>query len=101
MGDDNKWLKTSPREFWGELAPCEHVLQIYETEESFISTLAGFVCDGISSGDCTMVIATRQHIGALKEALSNQGLNVNALIGEGLFRPLDAKAALSNFMQAN
>ena len=29
--------------FWGELSPCDHVLQIYDNDRVLLSTLAGFV----------------------------------------------------------
>lgn len=101
MENGKRWAHAGPREFWGELAPCEHVLQIYESEQSFIATLAGFVGDGINKGDCTIVIATREHLSALDTVLKEHGLKVDGLKKEGLYRPLDAKEALSRFMEDN
>ena len=46
--------------FWGEIAPCDHVVQIYETDEIFINALVGFVGDGINSNDSCIVIATQR-----------------------------------------
>ncbi len=89
----------SPHDFWGELAPCENALQIYQTDRTFISTLAAFVQDGINSGDYTLVIATRQHISAIGKTLGEKV--IEQAIKAGSYRPLDAKIALSNFLQAS
>jgi hypothetical protein len=33
--------------FWGEIAPCDHLVQIYEQEAAFMDSLEGFVGGGI------------------------------------------------------
>jgi hypothetical protein len=32
--------------FWGEIAPSEHLVQIYESDSAFTDTLEGFVAGG-------------------------------------------------------
>ena len=49
---------TDPRMFWGELAPCDHLVQIYDDETRFMETLERFIGDGLASGDGAIVIAT-------------------------------------------
>src|SRR5687767_5084502 len=92
------WKIKKPQDFWGEIAPCEHVLQIYETNEAFLNTLAGFVGDGINSNDCSIVIATRAHLDALESRLISHGVNVDSLVSEDLYIPIDAEEALAVFM---
>jgi len=58
MQETQIWNESNLKDFWGEIAPCDHVLQIYDNNEAFISTLTGFVGDGINAGDCTIAIAT-------------------------------------------
>ena len=41
----------SPKVFWGELAPCEHVLQIYDEDAPFMDSLQGFVGEGLARGE--------------------------------------------------
>jgi NAD(P)H-hydrate repair Nnr-like enzyme with NAD(P)H-hydrate epimerase domain len=48
--------------FWGEIAPCDHVLQIYEDDDIFLDALTGFVGGGINAGDAVIVIATATHL---------------------------------------
>ena len=84
--------------FWGEIAPCDHVVQIYEDDEVFLDTLAGFVCDGINAGDCNIVIATETHLRGLENKLFCQGIDVDELKAEEQYFPLEAEQALTNFM---
>ena len=35
--------------FWSEIPPCDHLVQIYETEGVWLDSLEGFVqCDALS-----------------------------------------------------
>ena len=92
------WQEVKPKDFWGEIAPCEHVLQIYDNNEVFINTLSQFVGDGINSGDCTIVIATQEHIESLVSLLNEHGINVDSLKNEDQFIALDAETVLQSFM---
>jgi hypothetical protein len=92
------WQEIKPKDFWGEIAPCEHVLQVYDNNEVFIKTLSEFVGDGINSGDCTIVIATRQHLLSLENSLLSHGINVDSLKKEDQYIAIDAEEVLSTFM---
>lgn len=92
------WQEVKPKDFWGEIAPCEHVLQIYDNNEVFINTLSQFVGDGINSGDCTIVIATKQHLASLETTLSEHGINVDSLKCEDQYIAIDAEDVLNEFM---
>lgn len=93
------WQLSRPQDFWGEIAPCEHVLQIYENHEAFLSTLTSFVGDGINSNDCSIVIATTKHLDLLRARLTAYGVNVDSLIKEDQYIPLDAEQTLHHFMR--
>ena len=43
-----KWNKASQRVFWGEIAPCGHVVQFYDNDDAFLDLLHDFVHDGLS-----------------------------------------------------
>jgi hypothetical protein len=92
------WKKSSAKVFWAEIAPTEHVVQIYENDENFLELLSGFVAAGIAAGECSIVIGTSVHLDWLKDDLQSQGLNVNQIIEQGFYLPLDAEQALSKFM---
>jgi hypothetical protein len=92
------WTETSSDIFWGEIAPCEHVVQIYENDEVFLDLLTGFVTGGIIANECVIVIATNSHLKGLEKCLSNLNYNVSDLISETRYVPLDAEQTLSKFM---
>jgi hypothetical protein len=99
LKNSNDGLATSSNDvFWGEIAPCEHVVQIYESDDSFLDLLTGFVSGGVEAEECAVVIATTAHLAALDERLTTAGYNVPALISNIQYVPLDAEETLSRFM---
>jgi hypothetical protein len=96
--NNETWAQSSCENFWGELAPYDHVVQIYENENNFLELLAGFIDHGVTCGDCVIVIATNSHIEALRERLENHGHSVANLIASRQYIPVDAVNALSRFM---
>lgn len=99
LKNNNDGLATSSNDvFWGEIAPCEHVVQIYESDDSFLDLLTGFVSGGVEAEECAVVIATTAHLAALEQRLTAAGYNVPALISNIQYVPLDAEETLSRFM---
>jgi hypothetical protein len=92
------WATSSNDVFWGEIAPCEHVVQIYENDEGFLDLLTGFVRGGVNAGECAVVIATAAHLEALDTRLVASGYTVSSLISKTQYIPLDAEETLSKFM---
>jgi len=95
------WQQTKTDIFWGEIAPCDHVVQIYENDTVFLDALAGFVGGGINSGDCCIIIATDNHLKELEYRLTNYGIQVHDLVSEKRYFPLNAERILSKFMVNN
>jgi DcmR-like sensory protein len=98
IDDSSEWKNSKTDVFWAEIAPCDHVIQIYENDAIFLDALAGFVGGGISAGDCVVVIATQQHLKALETRLLSYGIFVGSLIAEDRYIPLDAEKTLAKFM---
>lgn len=96
--NNDGWTKASHQVFWGEIAPCEHVVQIYENDKVFLDLLAGFVSGGVSAGDAVIVIATTAHLKGLEDRLTDEGHDIQALNASGQFLPLDAESVLAEFM---
>jgi hypothetical protein len=92
------WQKSKANVFWGEIAPCDHVLQIYENDSVFLDALTGFVGSGINSNDACIVIATPKHLSALANRLTSYGVSISNLIENDRYIPLDAEKTLSKFM---
>lgn len=84
--------------FWGEIAPCEHMVQIYDEEGVFLDSLEGFVAGGVMAGDGIVVIATPVHLRALETRLVARGLDLDGARARDQYIALDAVETLSKFM---
>ena len=91
------WKRTNADFFWGEIAPCDHILQLYTDEEQFLNTLTGFVRSGLENNDGVILIATEAHLNKLHEKLNELGMNPRPFFNANYF-PLDAHVMLSKFM---
>src|SRR5690606_10611044 len=84
--------------FWGEISPCEHMVQFYENDGVFLDTLEGYVLGGLRAGEAVIVIATRQHIDSLERRLSRQGADLAAARGGDQYIVVEAEQVLDRFM---
>jgi len=84
--------------FWGEIAPCEHLVQLYAEEGVFLDSLEGFVAGGIKAGDGVILIATPAHLRALDERLAIRGVDLDFARSRDRYIAVDAEATLSKFM---
>ena len=92
-----QWRRSKASVFWGKIAPCDHVVQIYENEQNFIHVLAQFVISGLEDGDGVIVIATSDHLLALNALFNESGINTDGLADTQYF-PLVAEKVLEKFM---
>jgi hypothetical protein len=96
---DNTYPRRAPTEvLWGDSAPFEHSLQIYADEGLFVDALEGFVSGGLRVGEGLIVIATAAHRRALERRLVARGYDVDLARAQDRYIPVDAAAALSQFM---
>jgi len=84
--------------FWGEIAPSEHLVQLYGNDQTFLDALEGFVLGGLQKGEAVVLIATPQHRQALGGRLQNHGIDLGAFRKEEQYISLDAGETLSSFM---
>jgi DcmR-like sensory protein len=80
------------------MSPCEHFVQIYEADDTFLEILSAFVGGGLLSGDAAIVIAIPSHMRELERRLTVIGVDVAAHLRDGQYVPLDAEQTLSKFM---
>jgi hypothetical protein len=92
------WSHCSSKDFWGEIAPSEHVVQVYENDKVFLDLLHGFVSEGLDAGDCVIVIATPPHLHTLDQRLVASGFNLLELSSKKDYLPVEAEVLLSKFM---
>lgn len=84
--------------FWGEIAPCEHLVQIYEDDQVYLDSLEGFIAGGLRAGDGVIVIATQAHRDALDQRLIERQIDIAAAKARDQYISLDAEETLAKFM---
>jgi hypothetical protein len=84
--------------FWGEIAPCEHLVEIYDGDAAFLDSLEGFVIGGLRGGDGVIVIATEPHLQALNARLESHIVDLASARLQGQYITADAQETLSKFM---
>ncbi|HET9747289.1 MAG TPA: MEDS domain-containing protein [Chitinophagaceae bacterium] len=99
MNLQTSWDHVNADVFWGEIAPADHVLQIYESDDILLDSLAGFIGGGIKAGECVLIIASGNHLTALHRILTSFGISVSTLVSDERYIPLNAEAILSKFMR--
>jgi hypothetical protein len=85
-------------EFWQHTSHCDHSVQIYENEASFLDTLEAFVTAGFHRNEAIIMIATPEHRAALAERLERHGIDVAAATSRGQYIVRDARASLARFV---
>jgi PAS domain S-box-containing protein len=78
--------------------PHSHAVQFYEKEEFLFGVVADFLAEGFSGNEAAVVIATPQHLDAFASHLSARGHDVEDLQHRGELTLVDAREALSRFM---
>ena len=84
--------------FWGELAPCEHSVQIYGDDATFMDALEGYVSSGLRKRESVIVIATAAHLHELEKRLRSNWIDVDRARWEDRYFALLAQETLSRFM---
>jgi hypothetical protein len=85
--------------FWGEMSPCEHLVQMYDEDAALLDALEGFIGGALRGGEGAIVIATPTHLAHLNRRLRTQGVDVERLIGQNQYVPRDAEHTLRLFMR--
>jgi len=86
------------RAFWGEMSPCDHVVQIYGDDNVFIDALEGFVGNALREGESAIVIATAPHLHGLEERMHARGIDVERARAERRYVDRLAEDVLERFM---
>jgi hypothetical protein len=92
------WKQCETEVFWGEIAPCDHLVQVYESDNVILESLEGFVTSGLKNNESVIIIATTDHIKALNRRLILNGLDINELQLKKYYIPLNAEETLEKFM---
>lgn len=95
----NEWQQSNTNVFWGEIAPTDHLVQIYENDDVIMDALEGFSVSGINAGDAVIIIATKNRLERLNTKLLSLGYDLDTLIVTRQYIPLDANDTLKMFMK--
>ncbi|HYC86136.1 MAG TPA: MEDS domain-containing protein [Chryseosolibacter sp.] len=98
MDIHQEWKRAQSKVFWSEIAPCDHVVQIYDNDDQFLNILSEFVADGMRADDCVILIVTHMHMEQLTSKLSQSGIDIEAATKSKQLIALDAEQTLSQFM---
>lgn len=88
--------------FWGEIAPCEHLIQLYDDDDALLDALEGFASGGLRAGEGVIIVATPNHLQGLNDRLRAHeemgGFNLDAARDRDQYIAVEAEKALSRFM---
>jgi len=93
-----EWKQDKTHVFWGEIAPSDYIVQVYENDNVIVDSLERFVDKGFKSANAVIIIATPEHLNALNDRLRGQVFNLDRLRAINQYIPLDANEVLSKFM---
>lgn len=83
---------------WEDLAPEDHIVQIYAEEEGLLDAMEAFVSGGLKTGESVIVISISRHLNDLEDRLYQRGVNLNLAIAQHQYLPIDAHEALNQFL---
>jgi signal transduction histidine kinase/ActR/RegA family two-component response regulator len=73
----------------------DHLVQFYDEDAALIATLAEYVGIGLATDRSCLVIATKDHRGALEERLRDAGLDLSTAQATGQYVAVDAADTLA------
>lgn len=76
--------------------PFEHLVHLYETEQTLVRCVTAFLAPGVVDEAC-LVVATPEHRALFAEALQTVGVDVDRLRREGRYVEHDAEQLLATF----
>ncbi len=78
---------------------CDHVLQLFDTDESLAGCVAEFLATGYSLDQTLLVVATPEHWSAIASVLTATPLDSRRAINVGRLTVLNADDLMSQFMR--
>lgn len=98
---NNKVALHSLQVFWGEIAPCPHVLRVYPKEELFLNLLEDFADKGFIANESVVIIAIGRHLQALEARLGKKGYSLRELRAKHRYTPIRAEGIIKKLMVKN
>lgn len=79
--------------------PCDHLVQLYTSEDALVSTVARFIQHGLSDGEGVVAITTAAHWTKITERLTAAGIDVAATQATQQLVMCDAHDTLTRLMR--
>jgi DcmR-like sensory protein len=79
-------------------APCDHLVQLYTSDEALVSTVARFIERGVAEGEAVIAITTSAHWRMIGERLGASGVDVRTVQATRQLIVRDAQDTLTTFM---
>jgi hypothetical protein len=80
-------------------APCDHLVQLYTSDDALVATVARFVEHGIGDGAAVVAIITAAHWEGVATTLGAGGMDLAAVQARGQLIVLDAYDALARLLR--
>jgi MEDS: MEthanogen/methylotroph, DcmR Sensory domain len=82
-------------------SPGTHSLQLFDSQVSRATRIAGYVREGLELGGNVLVVATPTNWRSTAAILEHNGVSIDALVAAGRLTVLDAAQTLAQFMSGN
>ena len=82
-------------------APCQHRVQLFDSQLSRAARIAGYVREGLEAGGNVLIVATPTNWRSTAAILEHNGVSIDALVAQGRLTVLDAAQTLAQFMSGN
>ena len=79
-------------------APCQHSVQLFDSQVSRAARIAGYVRDGLEAGGNVLIVATPTNWRSITAILEHDGVSIDALVAAGRLTVLDAAQTLAQLM---
>lgn len=83
---------------WAAVAPSEHIAHFYENDDELLDALSIYIGEGLKQNDGAIVIATPEHLRALRYRLDGMEADLMRAMFEDRYITLEASVALTSFM---
>ncbi len=98
MGTVTALQNPRAREFWRDLGTCDHAVQIYGDEATFMDALEGFVSSGLRNRESVVLMSTAPHLHELEKRLRGKWLDIDRARWEERYVAVLATETLAKFM---
>lgn len=75
-----------------------HIVGFYSDDRRFLDDMGGCVATALNAGNAVIVVATRAHGNGLLSRLRTQGVDVDVIMKQGRYIPVDADSAVAGLI---